>query len=54
MGEIADDIVEGFMCSHCGTCFESEHGWPVLCTGCYTSETLEERAGLPQATIKEI
>ncbi len=54
MGEIADDIMEGFMCSHCGQYFKEPHGHPVLCYSCYTHETPEERAGLQQAYIKEM
>lgn len=54
MGEIADDMIEGFMCSHCGTYFDKAHGHPVLCYSCFTDETPEERAGLGQAYIKEI
>jgi hypothetical protein len=54
MGQMADDVIEGFMCSHCGTCFEKEHGFSVLCTSCYDSESEEERAGLPRATLKEL
>ena len=54
MGEIAEGIIAGFHCSHCGICFEEEHGYPVLCHDCYQHETPEERAGLPEATIKEL
>ena len=54
MGEIADDMINGWSCSHCGIYFEEEHGHPVLCRACYISETKEERAGIQQAYIKEI
>lgn len=54
MGEIAEGMIEGFQCSHCGICFEREHGYPVLCNDCYDNETPEERAGLPKATEKEL
>ncbi len=54
MGEIADSMIAGETCSHCGTMFEEEHGYPVLCTACYEFETEEERAGIPKATIKEL
>ena len=54
MGEIADDIINGFCCSHCGIYFEEEHGYPVLCKDCYESETEEERAGIQKAYIKEL
>lgn len=54
MGEISDDMLDGLCCSHCGTYFESEHWYPVLCVNCYDSETKTERAGLPKATILEL
>jgi NMD protein affecting ribosome stability and mRNA decay len=54
MGEIADAMVEGLQCSHCGICFEEGHGFPVLCQDCYKHETPRERAGIPQATNKEL
>ncbi len=41
MGEIADDIINGFQCSWCGTCFEEEHGYPVACQSCW-EEALED------------
>jgi hypothetical protein len=53
MGEIADDMVNGFQCSHCGVCFEREHGYPVLCHDCYDGKTAAERAGLQRATEAE-
>ena len=53
MGEIADDMINGASCSHCGIYFEEEHGYPVLCKDCYDSETKEERAGIQKALNKE-
>ncbi len=52
MGEAADDIVEGLVCSHCGIYFVESHGYPVLCTKCHK----EDRgvSGLPKATNKEL
>jgi len=50
MSEIADMILEGEQCSHCGVVFLEEHGFPVLCEDCFKEETKEERAGLPKAT----
>ena len=35
MGEMANDAVEGACCSWCGTYFDGDHGYPVLCTGCW-------------------
>lgn len=54
MGEIADAMIEGSMCSHCGTCFREDHGYPVLCNSCFDDETEKERAGLQRATLEEI
>ena len=53
MGEIAEWMIAGFQCSHCGTCFQDEHGHPVLCRNCFFTETEDERAGIPRATIGE-
>lgn len=49
MGEIADDMINGFCCSYCGIYFEEEHGFPVLCKSCY-----EKTAGIQKAYIKEL
>jgi len=49
MGQIADDMVDGLTCSHCGQFFSDEHGYPVLCWECFDEETPAERAGLQRA-----
>ncbi len=61
MGDIADDIIEGFQCSWCGQCFEEEHGYPVVCKTCSTDWYKEghnqqelHKLGLQEATIKEL
>lgn len=55
MGEVARDIVDGWMCSNCGTYFELPHGYPVLCTCCWdASEDDLEKLGIQQATEKEV
>jgi len=54
MGEIADDMVNGAKCSHCGVYFAVEHGYPVLCRDCFHGETKAERAGLQRATEEEL
>ena len=41
MGEIADDIINGFQCSWCGICFEKEHDYPVACNDCWEEEKKE-------------
>lgn len=52
MGEIADDMVNGASCSHCGMYFKQDHGYPVLCHSCFDGQTTGARAGLQQATEK--
>jgi hypothetical protein len=52
MGEIAEDMVDGLCCSHCGVYFEKEHGYPVLCQDCHKRD--EGESGLPKATEKEL
>jgi hypothetical protein len=63
MGEIADDMVAGHSCSYCGIYFEDEHGFPVICRGCFRTWQRENRkgkkkftqmTGLQVATIKEL
>ena len=56
MGDISDDIVDGFQCSWCGVCFEQEHGYPVVCKDCGDDQTdvqLDE-LGLQRAILKEL
>lgn len=53
MGEIADMMIDGLMCSHCGECFDESYDVPVLCPACFDSETEEERAGIQKAWLKE-
>ena len=42
MGEVADDIIEGRCCSHCGTYFVEEHGYPVLCKDCFKNKDRDD------------
>ncbi len=49
MGDIADDMICGLTCSYCGVYFESEHGYPVLCSSCHTNDE-----DLPKAINEEI
>jgi len=53
MGEIADDMVQGACCSQCGIYFDGEHGYPVLCAGCWNAATPKEREGLQKAHLEE-
>jgi len=57
MGEIAELMIEGHMCSWCGICFEEAHGYPVLCSSCseeYEEENLLREYGLQKAFIEEL
>jgi len=53
MGEMADALIDGEQCSHCGVMFKEAHGHEILCHGCYDSETPAERAGIQRAYIEE-
>ena len=52
MGEIADDILEGFQCSHCGICFEKPHDYPVLCEECFGEDS--GKSGIQESTNNEV
>lgn len=55
MGEVANDMIEGFVCSWCGIYFERLHGFPVLCKKCYHSDPKQaQSSGLQKATLKEL
>jgi hypothetical protein len=54
MGEAAENLYEGLVCSWCGVYFEACHGFPVLCPMCYRSSTKKERDGLQKAIEKEL
>jgi len=44
MGEIADAMLAGDMCEHCGEIFEEEgDGYPRPCAGCAKDEETEYR-----------
>ena len=54
---IAEDMVNGEMCSHCGVYFEQEHGYPVLCDNCYKEqeeEFIEEQYIIPKHIYEEV
>lgn len=62
MGEIADDMIDGYACSWCGIYFDGEHGYPVVCSSCY-GDWLEDdggnkkklkKLGVQVANIKEL
>ena len=54
MGEMADDIIEGFSCCLCGVYFEDEHGYPVVCKDCWTHLDKKERTQYQRARNEEI
>lgn len=54
MGDIADDIIEGFQCSCCGICFEDAHGYPVVCRGCWNDMSPKEREDYQKAALDEL
>jgi hypothetical protein len=54
MGEIADAMAHGEMCSQCGTYFKKEHGYPVLCKSCWKDATPEDRKAHQKAIHPEI
>ena len=56
MGEVADDMVNGFCCSACNSYFLRRHGYPVLCVDCYREERnrVHRRPDTPRATITEV
>lgn len=65
MGQIADDMINGFQCSWCGVCFEGEHGYPVACHSCWREAMKDPKNrkdfkrtktifGVQKATIEEL
>ncbi len=55
MGEAADDLTEGWVCSECGIYFEQPHGYPVLCKECYRrAPRSADYNGLQEATVEEL
>ena len=54
MGQIADDMINGFCCSLCGVYFEEEHGYPVACKTCWKDLSKQEKKTYQKATIKEL
>jgi len=43
MGEIADAMIDGECCELCGQYFAEDHGYPVVCKGCWSELDKEER-----------
>jgi hypothetical protein len=54
MGELSDDMVDGFCCTMCTMYFTKSHGYPVLCSQCYASMSESERAGTPCAVYPRV
>ena len=56
VGELADDMVDGFSCSWCGIYFKRPHEYPVVCKSCakgYSDKKLLEM-GVQRAIEKEM
>lgn len=56
MGELSEDMIEGFCCTECGIYFIAPHGYPVVCKSCIKHFSKEEQdeqgmilAKLPEA-----
>ena len=45
---IAEDVLDGLQCSHCGVCFEKEHKQPVLCKHCFKKQ-INDASKKPQS-----
>jgi hypothetical protein len=54
MGEVADDMIDGACCSLCGTYFESEHGYPVLCLECWDEASQVDRKKYQKTIFDEL
>ncbi len=56
MGEIADMMINGEMCSWCGICFIGEHSYPVVCKSCAEGKSDKEllKVGVQNAINDEI
>ncbi len=48
---VADDMIDGLNCSHCGLFFAQEHGYPVLCESCFRAD--RGRSGYQKAIFPE-
>lgn len=54
MGQLADDMVNGYSCTLCGVYFEDEHGYPVVCQSCYDDLSKAEKIDYKLATNDEL
>ena len=54
MGQIADDIRDGWCCQRCAIYFVEEHGYPVVCHECWDQSTRSEQRDLVLATHAEL
>jgi len=52
--EQTDQVFQGKVCSHCGTEFIKEHGYPVLCNACFFEASKEDKEIYEKASKKEI
>lgn len=54
MGQLADDMIEGYSCSLCGVYFEEEHGHPVVCQSFWNDLSDDEKNDYQLATNDEL
>jgi len=56
MSDTTDDMIDGTMCSQCGTYFVKPHGYPVACEACWLDMDPKERreSGLQRAAVSEL
>lgn len=60
MGEHAEDIINGSVCTLCGCMFQDEdgelftHGYPVVCWGCWAELTSDEKKIYQKAQTETI
>ena len=54
MGEIAEDVIDGWCCSSCGIYFKTEHGYPVLCHRCWSTAPRRASDHMQEARHQEM
>jgi len=56
MGDLADDMIEGYSCSWCGIYFMDSHEYPVVCKTCAEGKSDKEllKLGVQNAIHKEM
>ncbi len=49
---MAEDLIDGTVCSECSCVYFETHGHPVVCSGCWNEMTPKERQGHVKAYNK--